>query len=137
MELKPLKVLREKNPNYPEWTKLPSTEKKIGRSDQVVLGHQSVKSPAIISYSNIKGVKARLVSIKKSAANASKTIPSAESLVEVRKDWEFDEDNQTISVRFDPCLHIDKDFWVEMSNPTDTPAIVNGSIQCYITSKQF
>lgn len=118
----------------PEWVKLEQTHKKLQTNDVYVLGHTEIQMPAVDSKSNIKGVKARLVKVKGGAANRPPS--SNQSDVEVIKEWEFEEDAQSKPIFFSSPVTLDRDFWIEMMNPSkDQDAVVNALVHGMIRSK--
>jgi hypothetical protein len=120
----------------PEWVVLANTKKQVSNTDNYVLGHQDIKIPAVVSTSNIKGVKARLVSVKKSASNKPPGTVDASNLTIIHE-WEFDEDDQTKPVYFSSPVTINSDFWVEMINPTKNDAVVNALVHGLYMSKNL
>jgi hypothetical protein len=122
------------DPKKAEWVPLAQTKKQVTSQDNYVLGHPEQKMPAIVSSSNIKGVKARLVCAKKTSA---KKPPTANSNGTVLHEWEFDEDDQMRPVYFPTPLTINTDFWVEMCNPTKQDAVVNALVHGLYMSKNL
>jgi hypothetical protein len=119
-----------------EWVMLVQTKKQVLHTDDFVLGHPEIPMPAIVSSSNIKGVKARVVSVKNSKSNKPPSSTET-SNVNVIHEWTFDEDDQTKPVYFNPPVHINTDFWVEMCNPTKQDAVVSAVVQGLYRSKSI
>ena len=120
----------------PVWVKIAQTEKIVTKSDIYVLGHPEIRMPAVVSSSTVKGIKARLVTTSSKTREVSAPPTGvSESDIEVIKDWEFTQDNQTMPIYFSSPLHMEKTFWIEMLNPTDKDSVVNALIHGVILSK--
>jgi len=121
-----------------KWVPIKHSMKKITSRDVYVLGHPDVKMPAVVSSSTIKGVKARLVKLKKVTNAGPPKTDYQEKDLEVINEWEFDKDNQTKPIYFSNPEQVDSDFWVEMKNEsTSSDAAVNALVHGMIRSKNI
>jgi len=124
-----------------EWVPLESTRKRIGKNDIFVLGHPEVEMPAVVSRSNRKGIKCRLVtynnkSVPTSYKRASDIPDPSTREIKVIKEWVFDDDEETLPVYFERSENCMQDLWVEMCNPLEIDAIVNATIHGLIRSRR-
>lgn len=124
-----------KDPKKAEWVPIDHTRKQLQSNDVYVLGDPSVRMPAVVSSSNLKGVKARLVAQKVSKKSGPPTADTKN--VEVLKEWSFDNDNQTKPIYFTEPLHIQRPFWIEMLNPLPEDAVVNSLVHGVIRSRNI
>lgn len=107
-----------------QWVILPQSRKMLQKNDLYVLGDVEVNMPPIVSTSNIKGIKMRLVE----EVNTPLAKPTDKAATKVVKEWEFTEDNQTMPISFDVPLRFQNTLWIEALNPTNNDGNINAQV---------
>lgn len=138
MVIKPAKTLMEDPAGkiMGGWVKLDNTVKKLSSSDLVILGDSSVRRPAVVGSTNVPAVKARIVTnnnLMLTSDTPNATLDYSK-LIKVVKELDFNgEKSMTWSP--DSTLRLDKDFWLEVYNPTNSDAVVDFTVNCLFKSK--